>query len=147
MKRIARSALVGYRAEEIYALVEDIESYPRFLPWCREARVTERGPAGTQATLTAGFGALRQQFTTRNENRPGRAIDMRLVEGPFRSFAASWRFEPLAERGCRVEFSMEYEFSSRTVGRLLQPLFDGIADTMMDAFLRRADQVYGDPVR
>jgi ribosome-associated toxin RatA of RatAB toxin-antitoxin module len=89
-----------------------------------------------------GVGGLRHSFTTRNENRPGEAIDMHLVEGPFRRFAGEWRFAPLSPRACRIEFSLQYEFSSRTLGRLLSPLFDGIADSMVDAFVRRAAQVY-----
>lgn len=143
MKKISRSAIVEHSAAELYALVEDIEAYPKFLPWCREAKVHERAASETRATLTAGVSGLRQSFTTRNENRPGEAIDMRLVEGPFREFAAAWRFSPLAEGACRIEFSLRYEFSSRTLGRLLEPLFDRIADTMVDAFARRADEIYG----
>jgi ribosome-associated toxin RatA of RatAB toxin-antitoxin module len=143
MKKISRSAIVEHSAAEVYALVEDIEAYPKFLPWCREARVHERAPAETRATLTVGMSGLRQSFTTRNENRPGEAIDMRLVEGPFREFTASWRFSPLSASACRIEFSLQYEFSSRALGRLLEPLFDRIADTMVDAFARRADEIYG----
>jgi ribosome-associated toxin RatA of RatAB toxin-antitoxin module len=143
MKRISRSAIVEHRAAELYALVADIEAYPEFLPWCLEARLDDRSPAETRATLTAGMGRLRQSFTTRNDNRPGEGIDMRLVEGPFRSFSASWRFTALSESACRIDFSLEYEFSSRMLARLLEPLFDRIADTMVDAFARRADQVYG----
>jgi ribosome-associated toxin RatA of RatAB toxin-antitoxin module len=143
MKKIARSAIVAHSAEQLYDLVQDIEAYPRFLPWCREARVLERGPAGTRASLTVGLRALRQSFTTHNVGQPGRAIDMRLVEGPFRSFAAAWRFSPLSPQACNIEFSLQYEFSSRALGRLLEPLFDNIADTMVDAFMRRADEVHG----
>ncbi len=143
MKKIARSAIVAHSAEQLYDLVQDIEAYPRFLPWCREARVLERGPAGTRASLTVGLRALRQSFTTHNVGQPGRAIDMRLVEGPFRSFAAAWRFSPLSPQACNIEFSLQYEFSSRALGRLLEPLFDNIADPMVDAFMRRADEVHG----
>jgi len=143
-KSIVRSAIVGHSAAEMYALVEDIESYPRFLPWCRAVRV-ERGPEGTRATLTAAMAGVQQSFTTRNANRPGESIEMRLVEGPFSAFAASWRFEPLSAEGCRIAFRLEYEFASRALGRLLQPLFDRIADTMVDAFTRRAREIYGDP--
>ena len=138
MKRIARSAIVEHSAEEMYALVDDIESYPSFLPWCSNARV-ERVDSGKRATLTVGLRGLRQSFTTLNENRAGEAIDMQLVEGPFRRFSAAWRFRPLGERACSIEFILEYEFSSRALGRLLEPLFDHIADTMVDAFKRRAD--------
>jgi ribosome-associated toxin RatA of RatAB toxin-antitoxin module len=104
--------------------------------------VHERHPGGTRATLTARLGALKQSFTTENDNRPGEAINMRLVEGPFRRFASEWRFVPLGERASRIEFTLQYEFASRTLGRLLAPLFDGIADSMVDAFVRRADEVY-----
>jgi ribosome-associated toxin RatA of RatAB toxin-antitoxin module len=141
MKKIARTAIVEHSAEAMHALVEDVEAYPRFLPWCRAAQVLERGAGGTRASLTVGLRGLRQSFTTLNQSQPGRSIDMRLVEGPFRSFAASWRFTPLADGACRVEFSMQYDFSSRMLARVLEPLFDGIADTMVDAFIRRADAV------
>ena len=141
MKKIGRCAIVGHSAERVYALVEDIESYPRFLPWCTGARV-ERGPDGVTATLEIGMRGLRQSFTTRNENRPGTSIEMRLVKGPFRHFAASWRFKSLSAQACGIEFSLEYEFSSKAAGKLLAPLFGTIANTMVDAFSRRADEIY-----
>lgn len=143
MKRINRSAIVEVPAGAVYALVEEIEAYPCFLPWCVAAQVRSREPGRTVATLTAGLGGLRQSFTTENRNRDGEAIDMQLVEGPFRRFAARWRFTPLAARAARVEFSMEYEFSSAVLGRALEPLFGTIADTMLDAFARRADEIHG----
>lgn len=142
MKQIARSAIVEHSAAEMYALVEAIEAYPRFLPWCVAATVHERHAGTTKATLTIGAGGLRHSFTTLNENRPGEAIQMRLVEGPFRRFDGQWRFAPLSPRACRIEFSLRYEFSSRALGKLLAPLFDGIADSMVEAFVRRADEVY-----
>ena len=142
MKQIARSAIVEHSAAEMYALVEDIEAYPSFLPWCAAAVVHERRPDATKATLTVGLGGLRHAFTTLNENRPGEAIDMRLVEGPFRRFHGEWRFVTLGPHACRIEFTLQYEFSSRTLGRLLAPLFDGIADSMVEAFVRRATEVY-----
>ena len=142
MKEISRSAIVEHSAAEMYALVEDIEAYPGFLPWCSAAVVHERRDGKTKATLTVGLPPLQQTFTTLNENRPDEAIDMQLVEGPFRHFGAQWRFVPLSPQACRIEFSLQYEFSRRTLGRLLAPLFDGIADSMVDAFVRRAAQVY-----
>jgi ribosome-associated toxin RatA of RatAB toxin-antitoxin module len=143
MKRIARSAIVPHPAAQLYALVEDIERYPQFLPWCAASEVLERGAGSTRARLTVGVRGMKQSFTTQNENRPGEAIDLRLVEGPFRHFAAAWRFLPLEAQACKVEFSMEYEFASRSVAALLQPLFARMADGMVDAFIRRADEVYG----
>jgi ribosome-associated toxin RatA of RatAB toxin-antitoxin module len=134
---------VEHAAAELYALVDDIESYPRFLPWCVAATVQDRTPASTRATLTVGVKGIRQSFTTQNDNQPGDAIDMRLVEGPFRQFSASWRFRPLSGGACEIDFSLEYEFSSRILARLLEPLFDRIADTMVDAFARRADEIHG----
>jgi ribosome-associated toxin RatA of RatAB toxin-antitoxin module len=143
LKRIARSAIVEHAAAAVYAVVEDIESYPDFLPWCYAATVHERQPGHTVATLTVGMRAIRQSFTTENTNRPGESIDLRLVKGPFKKFVAAWRFTPLAGHAAKIEFSMEYEFSSRALGRALEPLFDKIADTMVSAFSRRADQLYG----
>ena len=143
MKRVVRSAIVEHSAEAVHALVDDVESYPEFLPWCRAAKVLERGPGRTVATLTVGVRGVRQSFTTENSNRPGEGIDLRLVEGPFRKFSAAWRFAALGERAARIEFSMEYEFSSKVLGKVLEPLFDQIANTMVTAFSRRADQLHG----
>lgn len=138
-----RSAIVEHPAAALYSLVDDIESYPEFLPWCRGAKVIERSPGRTVATLVVGVRGIRQSFTTENANRPGEGIDLRLVEGPFRRFAAAWRFIALDEHAARIEFSMEYEFSSKVLGRALEPLFDQIADTMVTAFSRRADYLHG----
>lgn len=141
MKEISRSAIVEHSAAEMYDLVDDIPAYPRFLPWCLEARVDDPGPP-KRATLTAGVKGIRQSFTTQNENHPGRSIDMRLVEGPFRHFSASWHFTPLDEGACQVQFSMRYQFASGPIGRLLAPLFSQMADTMVEAFTRRADELH-----
>jgi ribosome-associated toxin RatA of RatAB toxin-antitoxin module len=143
LKRVVRSAIVEHSAAAVYALVDDVESYPEFLPWCRAAKVLERGPGKTVATLTVGVRGIRQSFTTDNANRPGEGIDLRLVEGPFRKFSAAWRFTALDEHAARIEFSMEYEFASKVLGKMLEPLFDQIADTMVAAFSRRADQLHG----
>jgi ribosome-associated toxin RatA of RatAB toxin-antitoxin module len=142
MKRIARSAIVEHSAEEMFALVDDVESYPRFLPWCRAAKVDERSAGSVQATLSVGMRGLKQTFSTRNELHPPGAMDMRLLKGPFRHFAAAWRFKPLSAQACSVEFSLEYEMAG-PLAKMLEPLFDHIADTMVDAFTRRADDLHG----
>src|SRR4051812_46508785 len=103
MKRIARSAIVPCTPAQFYAVVEDIESYPSFLPGCVATEVHERTAEATEATLTLGLVGLRQSFRTRNANSPGKSIDLKLVSGPFKHFAAAWRFNSLGE-GCRVEF-------------------------------------------
>ena len=138
MKRIARSAIVECSADAFYALVEDIEAYPSFLPWCVAARVQERALGRTVATLTLAAKGLRQSFTTENANQRGRSIDMRLVEGPFRHFAAHWRFTPLQADAAKVEFRLEYQFATGIVARLLDPVFSRLADSTVEAFVRRA---------
>ena len=147
MKRIARSAIVEHAAPEMYALVDDIEAYPQFLPWCRAARVRERTASRTVATLAVGLRGLRYEFTTRNDSRPHEAIELQLVAGPFRHFAAHWRFTPLGERAARIDFAMEYEFAGALISRALGPLFATIANTMVEAFKQRADAVYGQAAR
>ena len=142
MKEIARSAIVEHTAQQMFAVVDDIESYPRFLPWCAAAKVEKRTPSSVRATLTVGLRGLRQSFTTQNELRPGESMHMRLVKGPFRRFAAAWRFKPLSSEACAVEFSLEYEMAG-PLARVLEPLFDHIADTLVDAFVRRAAELYG----
>lgn len=143
MKRVSRSAIVEHSAQSLYALIEDIESYPAFLPWCRDAKVHTREPGRTVATLSVGLRGVRQSLTTENRNELGKAIHMRLVEGPFKRFAADWRLTPLGPHAARVEFAMEYQFSSRVVAKVLEPVFGQIADTMVDAFVRRAESLYG----
>jgi ribosome-associated toxin RatA of RatAB toxin-antitoxin module len=142
MKRITRSAIVEHSADQMFALVDDIGSYPRFLPWCKAAVVEERTPEGVRATLTVGMRGLNQAFTTQNINRAGESIELRLVKGPFRRFGGSWRFAPLSGEACRIEFSIEYEMAG-ALSRLLEPAFDHIADSMVDAFTRRAAELYG----
>ena len=139
MKRIARSAIVERSAEDFYVLVEDIESYPQFLRWCAAARVRERTPGRTLATLTLGLKGVRYSFTTENTNVAGRSIDMRLLEGPFKHFAATWRFAALEAGASKVEFSLEYEFANRIVAVALEPVFSRIADSTVEAFKQRAE--------
>jgi ribosome-associated toxin RatA of RatAB toxin-antitoxin module len=142
MKEIRRSAIVEHSAAEMYRLVDDVESYPQFLPWCQAVRIETIG-GKRHATLTVGLRGIRQSFTTVNENHPDQAIDLRLVEGPFKRFQADWRFVALSAGACEIVYSMRYEFASRVIGKLLEPLFDQIADTMVDAFTRRADELHG----
>ena len=142
MKRIARSAIVEHSADEMFSLVDDIESYPRFLPWCRAAQVDERTAEWVHATLSVGMRGLNQTFSTRNDLHRPEAMDMRLLKGPFRHFAAAWRFKPLSAQACSVEFSLEYAMAG-PLARMLEPLFDHIADTMVDAFTRRANDLHG----
>jgi len=146
VKRVARSAIVEHPVGALFALIEDIEAYPAFLPWCRDAKVEAREEGRTVATISVGFRGVRRSFTTENRNAldlQHASIDMGLIEGPFKRFAASWRLVALGEHAARVEFAMEYEFASRVLAKILNPLFAHIADTMVDAFVRRADELHG----
>lgn len=143
MREISRSAIVDIEAARLYALVEDVAAYPAFLPWCLAAEVRERSADATLATLTVGIKAVRHSFTTRNSNDPPRAIHIRLVEGPFRHFEARWAFTPLGEGAARIAFHMAYEFRNAAIAAALGPLFQNIADTMVDAFTRRAQDLHG----
>jgi ribosome-associated toxin RatA of RatAB toxin-antitoxin module len=140
---VERQALVPYGAATMYALVEDVESYPRFLPWCSGVEVAFRDALRTVATLHVTYRGVRQQFTTANRNRPGERIELVLVRGPFRSLEGEWRFNALAEGACRVELALAYELASPVLDRVLGPVFDHIANTLVDAFVRRADAVAG----
>jgi ribosome-associated toxin RatA of RatAB toxin-antitoxin module len=136
---VERQALVGHSAARMYALVEDVESYPRFLPWCSGAEVAFRDAERTVATLHVEYRGVRQQFTTANRKRPGERIELELVRGPFRSLRGEWRFVALAADACRVELSLAYQLGSALLDRLAGPAFDHIANTFVDAFVRRAD--------
>ena len=142
MIHVDRSALVGYSAQAMYALADDIESYPQFLPWCDAAEFVAREPGRTVATLHINFHGLKNQFTTENIHQPGRRIDMKLVSGPFRSLDGQWLFTALGENACKVEFSLRYEFASALLGKAVGPVFRGIAETFVEAFVRRAGEKF-----
>jgi ribosome-associated toxin RatA of RatAB toxin-antitoxin module len=146
MRRIARSAIVECSPRQVYDLVEDIESYPQFLPWCVATQVRERTPGRTVATIVVGT-PLPQAFTTENTNVPGDSIDMRLLEGPFRTFEAHWKFAALGTAGTKIEFAIAYEFADPIAAMALERLFDHIAGTMVDAFTRRAERLYAKRAR
>jgi ribosome-associated toxin RatA of RatAB toxin-antitoxin module len=143
MVTVERSVLVGYSAKRMYALVEDIEHYPDFLPWCDTARIDGRDANLVTATLHVNYRGVRQQFTTRNSQVPDAAITMKLVSGPFRNLDGFWRFTPLGDDACKIEFNLEYQFSSALLGKLVGPVFNHIANTFVEAFVKRADVLYG----
>ncbi|MGH8583167.1 MAG: type II toxin-antitoxin system RatA family toxin [Gammaproteobacteria bacterium] len=143
MTRIRRTALVPYSAEAMYALVNDVEAYPQFLPWCTGVTVHERGEESLRATLEIAKGAVRQRFTTHNRMLAGRRIEMRLAEGPFKSLYGTWLFQPLGERGCEVSLDMCFELAGGLLGLTLGQVFNPIASSLVDAFCTRAAQCYG----
>lgn len=143
MNLISRSALVPYTPDEMFALVNDIESYPRFLPWCRRAEVRPRGDNELHATIELAKGGVHKAFSTRNRYQPGKIIEMHLLEGPFKHLDGFWRFDPLGEEGCKVSLDMQFEFASRMLSAVVGPVFSQIANSLVDAFQKRAVEVYG----
>ncbi len=143
MATVSKSVLVPYSARQMFDLVERVEDYPRFLPWCSGSSVSERSDEGMTATVEIDFKGLRQTFSTVNAHQPGERIDMRLKEGPFSRLQGSWHFVALRDNACKVVFELDYAFAGGIVSRLLSPVFDQIASTMVDAFVRRAEQLHG----
>lgn len=146
MKSIHKSVLLWHSAHEMFALVTDVANYPQFLPWCDQAVVLEDTPDGMVAQVGMAMSGLRQSFTTRNTHEADRKVLMSLVDGPFSQLDGTWEFTPLGDgtqRACKVEFRLNYGFSSSTLAKLVGPVFDKIAGNLVDAFVKRADQVYG----
>ncbi|MCE3027704.1 type II toxin-antitoxin system RatA family toxin [Salinicola sp. DM10] len=143
MPSVHRSAFVRHTPEQMFELVNNFERYPEFLPGCRRARVVERGEDYLIGSMTLAKGGVEQTVTTRNDlKRPGR-IDLSLVDGPFKRLDGCWLFRDLGENACKVELEMEFEFSNRLLGMAFGRLFQQVAGQLIDAFTRRADQVYG----
>jgi ribosome-associated toxin RatA of RatAB toxin-antitoxin module len=141
--RVERSVLVNYSPEEMFALVDAIEQYPEFLPWCGGSTVEARDDERTRASILIDYHGVKKRFSTENaKTRPSR-IDMKLVEGPFRHLDGTWSFLALGERACKVQFRLEYEFASHILGKLVGPVFEHIAKTFIEAFIARAEKVYG----
>lgn len=147
MKTVHKSVLIWYSPAEMYALVTAVDQYPQFLPWCDHALVLEHFEDGMKAEVGIAFSGIRQRFVTRNVHVEDRSVGMQLVEGPFSKLDGQWNFHPLgdgSQRACKVELSLNYGFSNATLGKLVGPVFDRIAATMVEAFVKRAQQVYGD---
>lgn len=143
MTAVIRTALVPYSAAQMFDLVDAVERYPEFLPWCSSTEVLYRDQNLTRAAIGINFRGVRQRFSTDNRKQPPVLMTMQLIEGPFRSLDGAWRFTALDSASCRVDFQLNYEFSTLLLGRLVGPVFGHIAGSLIDAFLRRAEQVYG----
>jgi len=146
MKTVTKSVLIWYSAQEMYALVTDVDRYAEFLPWCDRARVVTSDESGMMAEIGISFSGIRQTFSTRNEHVAGRQVSMKLVNGPFSHLDGEWNFRPLGDdtqRACRVELNLHYGFDNAALSKIVGPVFDKIAGSMVDAFVKRAGQVYG----
>jgi ribosome-associated toxin RatA of RatAB toxin-antitoxin module len=142
MALVEKTVLVPYSAEQMFDLVDCVEAYPQFLPWCGGASVSE--PTGTtvRATVHIDYHHIKQSFTTENVRTPPQQIDMTLKDGPFRHLDGNWRFIPLSPSACKIEFRLHYEFSSKLLEKMVGPVFHYIANSFVDAFIHRAEKVY-----
>lgn len=146
MKTVHKSVLIWYSAEEMFALVTDVAKYSEFLPWCDRSHVIALEPDGMKAEIGINFSGIHQTFTTRNTHVAGREVRMKLVDGPFSNLDGCWKFHPLGEggqRACKVTLELQYAFKSQALATLVGPVFDRIAGNLVDAFVKRAEQVYG----
>lgn len=152
VKQVRKTVLLWYSPAEIYRVVTDIEHYPEFLPWCERVEVLSRDERNVTARLHLAYSGLRHAFTTRNETIPDESVRIGLVDGPFSLLDGFWRFVPLplasapaaaVESACKIEFEMRYAFSNKILEAAISPVFDRIANTFVDSFVRRAEQLHG----
>ena len=154
MKHVKKNVLLWYSCREMYRLVTDVPAYPQFLPWCERAEVLDTAPESMTARLHLAYAGVRHAFTTRNQHETDRTVLVSLVDGPFSMLEGRWAFVPIGTpagatgeaaepRACRIDFEMRYAFSSRTLEAVVSPVFDRIANTLVDAFVKRAEQVHG----
>lgn len=130
----------------MFDLVTSVQQYPQFLPWCDHTRVLEQDDSGMLAEVGIALSGIRHSFVTRNLHEPGRRVQMQLVKGPFSRLDGDWHFHAVgdgSQRAARVELLLNYGFDSVTLSKVVGPVFDRIAASMVDAFVKRAEQVYG----
>ncbi len=145
MKHVKKSVLLWYSPREMYQLVTAVADYPKFLPWCEKAELLESREDGVTARLHLAYMGVRHTFTTRNEHVADAAVVVGLVDGPFSLLDGTWRFMPLGVDGkaCKIDFDLRYAFASTALEVLVSPVFDRVANTFVDSFVKRAEQVYG----
>jgi ribosome-associated toxin RatA of RatAB toxin-antitoxin module len=143
MAVVHKTVFIGYSAEQMFDLVSTVEDYPKFLPWCGGVKVVERGEDKLVASLAINFHGVRQSFTTANQNLRPTEMRMKLVDGPFKLLNGTWTFKALRADACKVDFDLQYEFSSMLLEQLIGPVFGMIANSMVDSFCKRAETVYG----
>ena len=149
MKHVKKSVLIWYSPMEMYELVTGVRHYPQFLPWCERADVIDESPESMVARLHLAYAGVRHAFTTRNRHAVGERVVVELVDGPFSVLDGTWDFRPIAmpsgdgSTACRIEFDLRYAFSSRALEAVVSPVFDRVANTFVDSFVKRAESVYG----
>ena len=143
MAKVQKSVLAGYSASQMFDLVDSVERYPEFLPWCGGTDLLQRDENLTVATIRIDYLQVKQSFTTENAKQAPHSMTLSLKEGPFRSLEGGWRFIELNQSACKIEFHLSYEFSSKLLESVVGPVFSKIADNFVDAFIRRAEKIYG----
>lgn len=143
MAQVNKSALVPFSAEQMFQLVDDVPAYQEFLPWCGGSEEVSREEGVVVATVTIAKGSVNKSFTTRNTSENNQKIHMTLVDGPFKELTGYWDFKELKENACKVTLHLDYEFSNRLLGLAVGPVFNQIANAMVDSFVERAKAVYG----
>lgn len=143
MALVEKTVLIEQSAARMFELVDRCEDYPAFLPWCSQTEVKFRDAETTVGTLHINYHSVKSSFTTENEKVHPTSMKIRLVDGPFKHLEGAWVFKPLTENACKIEFQLRYEFSSKLFERVIGPVFSHIANTFVDAFVKRAAQVYG----
>ena len=147
---MSRTVLLWHPPRAMYALVVDVEAYPSFLPWCERAEILERREDGVTARLSLRYAGIGQAFTTRNVHDPGRSVRLSLVDGPFSTLEGFWLFKPIVLPGgteataCKIEFELRYAFANGVLEAAISPVFDRIAETFVDSFVKRAGEVHGE---
>ena len=142
MNKVEKTVLVMHSAEQMYALVDAVEDYPKFLPWCGGVDLLERTEASTSATLHINYHGLKQSFTTQNNKVFPSSMVIELKNGPFKHLDGSWHFIELQENACKIEFKLNYQFANIFLEKLIAPVFNYIATTFVDGFVARANKVY-----
>jgi ribosome-associated toxin RatA of RatAB toxin-antitoxin module len=143
MRSVHKSVLVPYSAQQMFDLVERVEDYPKFLPWCGGARILQQTTEETLAQIDIDYYGVHTHFTTANRNQPPERIVISLRDGPFRRLDGIWQFRALSDFACKVEFELNYEFATPVLEGLIGPVFGRIADSFIDAFVKRAVAVHG----
>lgn len=148
MKHVRKSVLLWYSPREMYELVAGVQAYPQFLPWCNTAEVLEQHADGITARLGLAYMGVHHAFTTRNTHQADQAVAVKLVDGPFSRLEGNWVFVALGRPGselaaCKIEFDLMYAFASPALEAVVSPVFDRVAHTLVDSFVRRAEAVYG----
>ena len=144
MHKIHKSAIVLHPAQKMFQLVDSVENYPQFLPWCGSIQIIERDNDKTIASIEINYKGLRQTFTTENTKKQNQEMMIKLIDGPFKSLSGEWMFKNLDKDSCQIELKLEYEFSNVILEKLISPVFNMIANTFIDEFIKEANRSNND---